>query len=385
MTLTDRTLDILGNLIAIPTVSSVSNLEMIHRLSVVLERCGARVFLDHDPSGAKANLFATLGPDTGGGVLLSGHTDVVPVEGQDWTRAPFAMEVEDGRIYGRGTCDMKGFIAAALAVAETVDAGALTKPLHFGFTYDEETGCIGATQLVAVLRDRGIVPEITIVGEPTEMRIIEGHKGCCEYGVDFKGRAGHGSAPDHGVNAAEYAARYVARLLDLRDALKARAPKDGPFDPPWSTINVGRIQGGVATNVIAEQAQVFWETRPVQAGDLDFVKDAMTAYCDEVLIPAMRAVDPDAGITTTTIGEVIGLTPLPDNAARDLLARLTGANTTDLVAFGTEAGLFQELGSDVIVCGPGSIAQAHTADEYLALGQLEACLDVLVRLVKTLS
>ena len=376
---------ILQKLVAFPTISTDSNLAMIAWMADHLELHGARVFLDTDEGGTKANLFATLGPEAGGGILLSGHSDVVPVADQDWSTDPFALHEDQGRLYGRGTCDMKGFIAATLAIAETVDAARLRRPLHFAFTYDEETGCLGAQSLVGAMRDRGIVPDITIIGEPTEMRVIEGHKGCCEYTAHFTGLEGHGSAPDLGVNAAEYAVRYVTRLMELRQDLIARAPADSKFEPPWTTINIGRISGGVAHNVIAGKAEVDWEMRPVQNSDADFVKSSMARYCAETLLPAMQAVSPDASITVNTIGEIAGLEPMPENAARDLVAELTGANGADLVAFGTEAGLFQALGSHVVVCGPGSIQQAHKPDEYLEIDQLEACMTMLSRLVRHIS
>src|SRR6056297_375328 len=211
---------------------------MILHMAGLLEDAGARCDVISSPCGTKANLFATLGPDRNGGILLSGHSDVVPVTDQAWTRDPFVMDEADGRLYGRGSCDMKGFIAAALAMAPHFAERGLARPLHFAFTYDEEVGCIGAQQLVRELKEREIRPEIAIIGEPTSMQIVEGHKGCHEYTTEFRGLEGHGSSPDRGVNAAEYAARYVARLLYLREELKGRAPADSRFDPPWTTINI---------------------------------------------------------------------------------------------------------------------------------------------------
>ncbi|WP_283646458.1 acetylornithine deacetylase [Marinovum algicola] len=373
--------ELLGELIAFPTVSADSNLALIDHLANRLEHAGARVRVLGDDSGGKANLFATLGPEGDGGLMLSGHTDVVPVVEQPWDSDPFEMVEKEGALFGRGTCDMKGFIACAMVMAEEYARRPLTRPVHFAFTYDEEVGCLGGQALVTSLREMEIRPDMAIVGEPTSMRIIEGHKGCCEYTARFRGLEGHGSAPDRGVNAAEYAARYAMRLLELREELKARTPALSRFDPPWSTINIGGIHGGHAHNVIAALAEVEWDMRPVHWGDADFVKAEMTRYVDAVLKPAMQAVDPEADITVETIGEIPGLEPMELNAARDLVARLTGANGTDLVAFGTEAGLFQSLGADVIVCGPGSIEQAHMANEYITVAQMQACLDMLDRLV----
>lgn len=380
-----RATEILGDLIAYPTVSTDSNLEMIADLADRLEGLGATCILSGEDTSTKANLYATLGPQDNGGILLSGHSDVVPVTDQDWSSDPFEMDIRDGRLFGRGTCDMKGFIAAVMAMAETVDPARLTRPLHFAFTHDEETGCLGATHLVGEMASLGLKPDIAIIGEPTEMRIIEGHKGCYEYTTRFTGLEGHGSAPDAGVNAVEYAARYVGKLLELREALKTRAPENSQFDPPWTTMNVGRIAGGIAHNVIVGKAEVDWEMRPVQEDDADFVKASLASFVRDQLLPKMMAVHPEATVTLETIGEVAGLIPMEENAARDLVAELTGANGTDLVAFGTEAGLFQSLGTDVVVCGPGSIAQAHKPDEFLSLDQLSKCCDMLARLAAQLT
>jgi acetylornithine deacetylase len=284
-----RSVDILGDLIAFPTVSTDNNLAMIAYLQDRLSAAGARCMVLGDETGTKANLVARLGPDAPGGIMLSGHTDVVPVADQDWATDPFAMVERDGLLYGRGSCDMKGFIAATVALAEGLQGVALTRPLMLAFTHDEETGCLGARRLVRALEGEGIVPEIAIIGEPTEMRIIEGHKGCFEYTTRFTGLEGHGSAPDAGVNAAEYAARYVGKLLELLEALKPRAPVTSRFDPPWTTINVGRIAGGVAQNVIAGKAEVDWEMRPVQTADAEFVKTALADYVRDRLLPAMQS------------------------------------------------------------------------------------------------
>jgi len=380
MTKMSDAIELLRELVAYPTVSSDSNLVMIESLANWLETAGARVEIQHDESGHKANLFATIGPDRPGGILLSGHTDVVPAAGDDWTNDPFEMVERDGRLYGRGTCDMKGFIAAAVAMAPVLAHSARERPLHFAFTYDEEVGCLGAQSLADTLAAQGVRPRVAIIGEPTSMRVIEGHKGCCEYTTHFEGLAGHGSDPDKGVNAVEYAVRYVSRLLELRKPLRVRAPKTSRFDPPWTTINPGALHGGVAHNVIADRAEVQWEMRPVQAADGAFVREEMRRYVHEHLLPEMQAVWPEARVVTEVMGEVDGLEPADENQARDIMMELTGANSADLVAFGTEAGIFQSLGMDVVVCGPGSIEQAHKPDEYLALNQLEQCLTMLDKL-----
>jgi len=375
-----HTVELLEKLIAFPTISPDSNLQLIDFAAEKLNALGATVRVSPDDTGHKANLFATLGPETDGGIVLSGHSDVVPVAGQDWTSDPFSMREADGRLFGRGACDMKGFIAASLAMAEHYAALPLTRPVHFAFTHDEETGCLGAQTLVEELRDIGMKPSACIIGEPTLMRIIEGHKGCYEYTVEFSGLAGHGSVPDAGVSAVEYAVRYISHLLSLRPELVERCPPGSPFDPPHTTLQVGRVAGGIAHNVIADKCTVDWEMRPVQNSDADFIKTRMGEHVENDLLPAMQAVHPDADIVTHTIGEIAGLEAMPDSEAVKLVYELTGANTTDFVCFGTEAGLFQQIGIPAVVCGPGSIEQAHKPDEFVELDQLDQCLAMLDKL-----
>jgi acetylornithine deacetylase len=381
----ERTKAILADLIGFPTISSDGNLALIDYIAGRLSAVGARVSVTRDASGLKANLFATLGPEGGGGIVLSGHTDVVPITGQEWASDPFRMDERDGRLYGRGACDMKGFIAACLAMAPEFAAVPLARPLHFAFTYDEEVGCFGARALVAELARAGIRPAVAIIGEPTEMRIIEGHKGCYEYTVEFTGIEGHASRPDLGVNAVEYATRYIARLLDIAEELKARAPAASPFEPPWTTLQVGTISGGIARNVIAGHCAVEWEMRPVANADAEYARQAIGTYVEGTLKPAMRAVSPSADIVTHVIGEVEGLEPAEQCEALEIVRELTGSTETDVVSFGTEAGLFQKAGISTVVCGPGSIAQAHKPDEFVSLEQLEACIEMLQKLVGKLT
>ena len=367
----------LERLVAFPTVSADSNYALVAYLAELLEDAGARVEILSDASAAKANLWATLGPDAPGGLVLSGHTDVVPVEDQDWTSDPFVLRREDGRLYGRGSCDMKGFIAACIAALPAFATADRRRPVHFAFTYDEEVGCVGARHLVEHIKQAGARPAMALIGEPTLLNIVDGHKGCCEYTTRFHGAEGHGSRPELGVNAVEYAARYVARLMALRADLAAAPPDGSRFEPPHTTISVGALAGGVAHNVIPGHAQVDWEMRPVRWDDAVRVKDDLERYCAQELLPQMRAVEPGAGIATEVVGEVAALEPRSANEARDLVAGVLGANATELVSFGTEAGLFQEIGLDAVVCGPGSIAQAHKPDEYVAVSELERALALL--------
>ena len=380
----EATRSILSDLIAFPTVSSDSNLTLIDYAAERLSHSGARVFLTKDATGLKANLFASIGPDCDGGIVLSGHTDVVPADESEWQSDPFSAREADGLIYGRGACDMKGFIAAALAMAPDYASLNLKRPIHFAFTYDEEVGCLGGQQLVSELARRGINPSVAIIGEPTDMRIIEGHKGCYEYTTEFTGLEGHASNPDLGVNAIEYAVRYIGRLLEIGGELRQAVPSS-PFTPPWTTIQAGRIEGGKARNVIAGHCAVEWEMRPVRGADVEYVKRRIAAYCEEVLLPSMRAVSPSACIHTHVVGEIDGLEPVTDNEARAIVSALTGATTADVVSFGTEAGLFQKLGISTVVCGPGSIDQAHKPDEFISCAQLKACLDMLSGLKQRLT
>lgn len=380
-----RTMKILGDLVAFPTVSSDSNLELITYAADLLSDAGATLLISRDESGTKANLFATLGQASDGGVVLSGHTDVVPADPGEWMGDPFTMTERAGRLYGRGTCDMKGFIATALAMAPRFAESELRRPVHFAFTYDEEIGCFGARALLDEIARAGIRPNVAIIGEPTGMGVIEGHKGCYEYTTEFCGLEGHGSQPDRGVNAVEYAARYVSRLLDLKERLKERALPASRFDPPWSTIQVGRVTGGSARNVIARHCMVEWEMRPVTASDADFVRRDLDAYVETVLLPSMRAVSPDAAIVTHAVGEIEGLQVVGESEARDIVCELTDCQNPDVVPFGTEAGLFQAAGISSIICGPGSIVQAHKPDEFIEITQLAACLEMLDKLRTKLS
>ena len=379
------TIEHLDRLIAFPTISSDSNLALIAYAAEQLERLGARVRLDHDASAEKANLFATLGPERDGGIVLSGHSDVVPVAGQAWRSDPFRMRSHDGKLYGRGSCDMKGFIACCLAMAPDFASLKLNRPLHIALTYDEETGCLGAAALIDALRQQDLRPALCWVGEPTAMKLIEGHKGCCHYTTEFTGLGGHSSRPDLGVNAVEYAVQFAARLLQLRDDLKTRSPERSRFAPPYSTLQLGRLHGGIAHNVIPNQASLAWEMRPISAADRNYVREAITRYAQDTLHPRMQQVHPDADIVTHTIGEVAGLEPEPANAALALLAELTGQTDCDVVSFATEAGFFQAYGVSSVVCGPGDIAQAHQPDEFVTVRQLQDCLRVLETLKPQLT
>lgn len=380
----DRTIEILEKLIYFPTISSDSNQACVDWIVKYLEPLGARCQVSSATPG-KANIFATIGPDVDGGLILSGHLDVVPVVGQDWSSDPFKLREEAGFLYGRGTCDMKGFIAVCLALAPEFAAAQLTRPVHFAFTYDEETGCLGAPVLLDELVKTGLRPSVAIIGEPTSMQIIEGHKGCCEYTVEFTGVEGHSSLPDLGLNALEYATRYVTELMRLRQELPSRAPKGSQFEPPHTTLQVCMLEAGIAHNVIPNKALVGWEMRPVQTSDLDYVRGKIRAFTSDVLLPEMKSKYDAADIEEIFISEVVGLEPDSDSEAVAIVRALTGRNETDVVSFGTEAGLFQKAGVSAVICGPGSIEQAHKPDEYVSREQLSTCLQMLSRMVEKLS
>lgn len=371
---------LLAELVAFPTVSAESNLDLIAWAAAWMKDLGAQVDIHPDETGTKANLFATFGPMIDGGIVLSGHSDVVPANPDEWVSDPFSLAEREGRLYGRGTCDMKGFIACVLAFAPEFARWSLKRPVHVALTYDEEVGCMGAQALAKTLRAGPVAPAIAIIGEPTSMQIVNGHKGCYEYTTELHGAEGHGSAPDLGVNAAAFAARYAVRLLQIADEMRGRAPADSCFDPPWTTVNIGRIGAGTARNVIAGRAEIEWEMRPIAPGDADYIKREVDRFATETLEPEMRVVCPDAHIRRHTIAEITGLDPRDGCRAVELTAALTGGNGTGIVAFGTEAGLFQALGLDCVVCGPGSIEQAHKPDEYIEISQMEACLTMLARL-----
>lgn len=381
----ESTLRILDHLVACPSVSADSNLDLIDYAADLLSGLGARVVTTTDPGGAKANLFATLGPEMDGGVVLSGHTDVVPVEGQDWSRDPFCAAVDGNRVYGRGTTDMKGFLACALAMAPAFASAGLERPVHFALTYDEEEGCHGAKVMLEDLSRRGPKPAVAIIGEPTGHGVVAAHKGCYEFTTEIRGIERHASMAAGGAGAIHAAARFIARLDALAEELAWRSPPESPFDPPSTTINVGTISGGVARNITAGQAVLHWEIRPVDPGDATYVLERLDSYVEEELLPSMQAQFPEASVTTTTVGAVGSFLPDPDGPAVALARRLTGRSETRVVSFGTEAGVFQEYGIAPVVCGPGDLDQAHTPDEFIEIAELETSLLILERLLKELQ
>ena len=383
-----ETLKILSELIKFQTVSGTSNVKLIEYCEKKLNSLGAISFKTFDETKLRVNLFSTINGKqklNEGGIILSGHTDVVPASAKEWSSDPYLATEKNNKVYGRGSCDMKGFIACTLALAPYFAIENLKKPIHFSYTYDEETACQGAPVMLKEFKKRKINCSVCIIGEPTNMKAIQAHKGCYEYSTYFTGLAGHGSAPDKGVNAVEYASRFINRLMELREELKKRVPKNSIFTPPYTTLQIGRIKGGLARNVIADQCVVDWELRPVIKEDGEFVNKTMDDYIKNTLLPQMRKTYPQSNIEKKIIGEIIGFDKEEKSEAVNLICNLTGDNSKDVVSFLTEAGLFQEIGISTVVCGPGSIEQAHKVDEYVSFDQLKLCLKMLVDLKNQIS
>ena len=374
----EKSIKILKDLISFKTISGENNSSLINYCEDILTKCGASSFKVFDDEKKRVNLFATLKAKKPNGkepIILSGHTDVVPVS-KGWSTDPFIAEIKDEKLYGRGSCDMKGFLACSLAFAEIFSKSNLSRDIHFSLTFDEETACIGAPLLIKELKKRKITNGICIVGEPTEMKIIDSHKACYEYTTFFEGLAGHSSKPDEGVNAAEYASKYVNKLMSLRSDLINRKQKDSIFTPSYSTRSIGGIFGGIAHNVIADKCHVNWETRPVNKEDGIFLNSEIDKYAEK-LLSEMKKKYPDASIKKKIIGEIIGFNRVNDSKACEFVSSITGDNSREVVSFGTEAGLFQEIGISTVVCGPGSIEQAHKIDEFIELSEIKKCLTFL--------
>jgi len=381
----DAAIDLLGRLVAFDTVSVRSNLALIRFVAGYLDSLGVTSHLSHDPTGEKANLFATVGPEVDGGVVLSGHTDVVPVEGQHWTGDPFVVEQREGLLHGRGTADMKGFIACVLAEVPALLAADLRRPVHLGFTFDEEIGTCGAPYLIEQMATLPYRPRIAIIGEPTSMGIIAGHKGGYELTTTITGLEGHASMPAKGVNAIEWAARFMAILDEKGREIAARADPESPFDPPHSTISVGSVHGGAARNIIAGSCTFEWEIRLHPGDDGDAILRSIEERAARELLPRMHAAAPESGIATSVEARFPGLAYKESADAVALIRELTGVDAWSVVSFGTDAGHFCDAGMSTVVYGPGSIEQAHRPDEFIAVEQLEACLGFLGQLRESLA
>ncbi|MEQ8654887.1 MAG: acetylornithine deacetylase [Kiloniellales bacterium] len=377
--------DILERLIAFPTVSREPNMALIDYVQAFLADAGIDCVLVPDESGTKANLFATIGPSERPGVMLSGHSDVVPVEGQDWSLDPFTLNRRDGRFYGRGTADMKGFVACMLRIAQRAAARTLKTPLHIALSYDEEIGCVGVRRLLDMLEVAPVRPAFCIVGEPTSLAVATGHKGKTALRAVCKGREGHSALAPFALNAVHLACDFVAEIRGLQQRIATEGARDEDYEVPYTTLHVGKIAGGVALNIVPNHAEISFEIRNLAADDPDAIIADLQAAADR-LTEAARAQAEEAAISIEVQNSYPGLNTAPNAAVVEFVKSLTGANATNKVAFGTEGGLFSDrLGIATVVCGPGSMAQGHKPDEFVSEAQIARCDAMLDTLLERLE
>ena len=366
-------LEMIRTLVGFPTVSRDSNLELIHFVRDHLAGLGAESRLTYNDERSKANLFATLGPRATPGIVLSGHTDVVPVDGQAWDTDPFKVVEKNGRLYGRGTADMKSFIAVVLALAPEFARRGLTTPIHFAFSYDEEVGCIGVGRLISDLAQQGVRPKSCIVGEPTLMRPVIAHKGKKGFRCSVRGLASHSAYAPAGVNAVEAAAEAVAYLKSMARRHRDHGPYDRSFDVAHTTVHTGVMRGGTALNIVPHECTFDFEFRHLPGDDPDALLAEFTKYIDTRLVPEMRAVHADAGFTIVPLSALPALDNGPEVEVVGLAQELSGNDDIGKVSFGTEGSQFQRAGIPTVVCGPGSINEAHKPNEYVAIEQVVKC------------
>jgi acetylornithine deacetylase len=377
-----ETKDLLAKLVGFDTTSAKSNLDLIAFVQDYLGRNGVASTLVPSDDDRKASLYATIG-DGEGGIGLSGHSDCVPVEGQTWTSDPFTLTMRDGKLYGRGTCDMKGFIACVLASVPMFKAHKLKEPIHIIISYDEEVGCAGVRPLLARLGQDLPRPRAVIVGEPTSMGVIDAHKRIDVYRTTVTGKEAHSSLPALGVNAISAAAELIGELDRIAETI-ATEQTDPRFEPPYSTVSVGVIDGGTAPNIVPKTCTFRWQVRSLPSVPADEAPRALAAFAETALVPKMRKVAKNAAVETEGQTSVPAFTAGPQSDAIALAMALTGANRAGTVSYATEAGLFEQAGCPAVICGPGDIAQAHAADEFVSIAQLEACLKFLADLTDRL-
>ncbi|MFC4273350.1 acetylornithine deacetylase [Sneathiella chungangensis] len=377
--------EMIDKLIGFDTVSRNSNMELIDFVADYLESHGissTRVFNDDK---TKANLYATVGPMIEGGIVLSGHTDVVPVEGQPWSTDPFTVVEKDGRLYGRGTSDMKSFSAIALSkVPEMIEKG-LSSPIHFALSYDEEVGCIGAPRMIEQIAANLPRPRAVIVGEPTMMDIVSAHKGILTLVTTVTGREAHSSLVEDGVSAVMVGAKLISYITDMMAENKARSDADCPFSPPYTTLTCGVVNGGTAGNIIARECSFMWDIRHIPEDDPMMFVNRFIAHCDEEVLPGLRKIAPEASIVTEIRSNVPALNPEDSGEAEMLVRSLTGKNTASAVSYAAEAGQFQQAGFSTVLCGPGSIGVAHQPNEYIDIAQVKAAEEFMSKLIDRLS
>tara|TARA_B100000780_G_scaffold196012_1_gene138343 strand:+ start:918 stop:2072 length:1155 start_codon:yes stop_codon:yes gene_type:complete len=378
------TQDYLEKLIAFDTTSALSNIALIDWVQSILVPLGADVQIIRNADGSKANIFATIGPADRPGVMLSGHTDVVPVAGQNWSRPAFEMTRRGDNLYGRGTTDMKGFVAAMLTAAHQASKQPLDTPLHLALSYDEEIGCMGVRSLIDMLALAPQRPKMCIVGEPTGLTVATGHKGKCAARAHFNGLAGHSALAPFAVNAVYMASDFITALRNIQEELQNGSVQDNGYDVPYTTLHVGRIEGGGALNIVPHNCWLDFEIRNISQDDPVEILERLQASCDEIVTEAQE-IAPEAAIEINVSNTYPGLDTPETSQVVAFVKSLTGANSTRKVAFGTEGGLFdQRLGVPTVVCGPGDMAQGHKADEFITRTQLDLCDEMLANLVSRL-
>lgn len=380
-----RSIEMIKRLVSHDTTSRESNLQLVDWIRDYLNGFGIESHLTFDDDRRKANLYATIGPKDRGGIMLSGHTDVVPVDGQDWSSDPFEIVEADGKLFGRGTCDMKSFIAVALAHLPDFAARDLETPIHLAFSYDEEIGCIGVRRLIEQLRGLDVRPEMCVVGEPTDMKVVVAHKGKRSWSCEVTGMAAHSSLAPNAVNAIEFAAEIVSFIRARGKSLRSDGPFEEGFDPSHSTVHTGVIHGGTQLNIVPEHCMFQFEIRYLPFDDhAGFIED-VTRFARDELLPEMRAIYDGADIVISEMSGFPGLMTPDDADVTQVCGHLAASNETAKVSFGTEAGLFSAGGVPTVVCGPGSIEQAHKPNEFITLEQVARCDAFMTRLLERVT
>lgn len=375
---------LLRTLVGFDTTSRESNLQLIEFVRDYLAGFDVPCELIYNAERSKANLFASIGPAEQPGIVLSGHTDVVPVDGQPWTVAPFELSEHDGKLFGRGTADMKGYIACVLGLVPALVAAELRMPVHIALSYDEEVGCLGVRSLLAELQQRPVKPLLCIIGEPTELKPVLGHKGKLAMRCDVHGHPCHSAYAPLGVNAIEYAAELIGELGRIGQQLKAPEHHDERFDPPYSTVQTGVISGGKALNIVPADCRFDFEIRALPSQDPTQVAQQLQAYAEQQVLPRMRAVSEHSAIRFSELSAYPGLATDAQSQAAELIAAFCGSREFTTVAFGTEGGLFDAAGIPTVVCGPGSMDQGHKPDEFVSRAQLDACDAMLQRMLASI-
>jgi len=374
----------IARLVAHDTTSSKSNLALIDDVDDFLRSHGAKTYRVLNDDGSKANLYAVVGPYVRGGVVLSGHTDVVPVDGQDWDSDPWKVVEGDGRLYGRGVCDMKSFAAIALSLVPEMNAAPLKRPLIFALSYDEEVGLLGAPFMISEIHDKLPPPAAVIVGEPTMMKVIDGHKGIASFRTNVTGYTTHSSQTDRGVSAVEAAAKLIAKVISMREQRERNADPESTFEPPYTTMTVNVVRGGTQLNIMAGECSFDWDCRAVPGDPVGEILEEFSHFAAGVQAD-MRKRAAGCRIETVQITNAPPLAPAADNPAADLAKALTGQNSTGVVSYAAEAGQFQEAGFSTVVCGPGSIDQAHQPNEFISIEQIEQATAFMRKLIARMA